>query len=130
MSLRATINSANRAELMAAVESARIGARLELIDDPRTLAQNRKMWVLLNELSVQLVHCGNRYPAEDWKCAFLKAMGKQMAFMPGLDGDGVVAIGYSSSRLRKDEMNEMIERIYEYGARHGVKFNDIAGTPT
>ena len=69
------------------------------------------------------MHCGEKWDPEDYKAAFLKAMGKRLRFMPSLDGQGVVAIGYRSSRLSKDEMAEMIERIYEYGASRGVIFH-------
>jgi hypothetical protein len=80
------------------------------------------MWSLLNDVAGQVRHCGQRWDAESWKCAFLRMMGKKMEFMPALDGDGVVAIGYHSSRLSKVEMSEMIMRIQTYGDEHGVKF--------
>ena len=86
------------------------------------------MWLLLSQLAEGLEHCGEHYDAEAWKCAFLKAMGKKIAFMPALDGEGVVAIGYRSSTLSKDEFSELIERIYEYGSRHGVEFHGPKGS--
>jgi hypothetical protein len=41
-------------------------------------------------------------------------------------GDGVVAIGYRPSKLSKEEFSERIERIYHYGAEHGVDFRSDA----
>jgi len=117
------ITEKNRAELLHAVELAPLGAYFQLIDAPRTLAQNRLMWRLLTRIADQLEHCGEHWAPDDWKCAFLKAMGKKLRFMPALDGDGVVAVGYHSSKLSKAEMAEMIELIYEHGARHGVDFD-------
>ena len=38
--------------------------------------------------------------------------------------DPTVAIGYHSSKLSRAEMSEMIEMMFEYGARHGVEFDD------
>ena len=122
MRLSRTLTAANRAELVEALNRAPAGSHVEIVDDPRTKAQNSLMWVLLGELARQLPHGGEHYDAEAWKCCFLKAMGKKFDFMPALDGEGVVAIGYRSSRLSKEEMAEMIERILEYGARHGVVF--------
>jgi hypothetical protein len=123
MRLSRTITAGNRAELVAAVEAAPLGAQLDLIDAPRTSAQNRLMWRLLRCIADQLEHCGEHWEPEDYKAAFLKAMGKELRFMPALDGRGVVAVGYQSSRLSKVEMSEMVELIYEYGARHGVEFD-------
>jgi hypothetical protein len=122
MRISTAITPLNRDELAELVRGARPGARIEFVDDPRTSGQNRLMWTLLHDLSDQLIHCGSKWEPESWKAAFLRAMGKQITFMPGLDGEGVVAVGYHSSRLSKAEMSEMIERIYEYGARHGVRF--------
>jgi hypothetical protein len=118
------ITEKNRAELSRAVELAPLGAMFELIDAPRTLAQNRLMWRLLTRVADQLEHCGEHWAPDDWKCAFLKAMGKKLRFMPALDGDGVVAVGYHSSKLSKVEMSDMVELIYSYGAEHGVDFDD------
>ena len=124
MRLTRTITDTNRAELMAALKAAPVGATFELVDDPRTLAQNRLMWSLLNEVSAQLPW-GNppeHYEPEDWKCAFMKAAGHKLRFMPALDGDGVVALGYRSSKLNKEEFSDLVETIYSQGLQRGVVF--------
>jgi hypothetical protein len=126
MRISRAITAANRDEILRAVEQAPLGAQIELVTDLRTLAQNRMM--LLGQLAEGLEHCGEHYEAEDWKCAFLKAMGAKLRFMPALDGEGVVAIGYHSSKLGKEKFSELIERIYEYGSRHGVEFHGPKGS--
>jgi hypothetical protein len=123
-----TITAKNRDEILRAVEQAPLGAQIELVTDLRTLAQNRMMWMLLSQLAEGLEHGGEHYEAEDWKCAFLKAMGAKLRFMPALDGEGVVAIGYHSRKLDKEKFSELIERIYEYGSRHGVTFHGPKGS--
>jgi NinB protein len=128
MRLARTITAANRAEILRAVELAPLGSLIDLTTDLRTLAQNRMMWMNLSQLGEQLEHGGEHYDAEAWKCAFLKAMGQKLEFMPALDGEGVVAIGYRSSKLSKEKFSELIERIYEYGARHGVEFHGPKGS--
>jgi hypothetical protein len=122
--LTRTITDTNRAELMAAVKAAAVGAIFELVDDPRTLAQNRLMWALLNEVSAQLPWGDppQHYEPEDFKCAFMKAAGHKLRFMPALDGDGVVALGYRSSKLNKEEFSDLIETIYSQGLQRGVVF--------
>jgi hypothetical protein len=121
-----TITAKNRAELVNAVELAPLGAQFDLVDDPRTLAQNRLMWALLTDIADQVTHCGERWEPEDYKCAFMKAMGVKCKIMPALDGDGVVATGYRSSKLDKEKFSELIETLYEYGAKNGVVFHGEA----
>ena len=84
------------------------------------------MWGLLTDISDQLTHCGERWEAEAWKACFLKAMGKKMQFMPSLDGESVVAVGYRSSKLSKAEFSELIELIYSEGVKRGVVFHGEA----
>ena len=122
MRLTRTITDTNRAELMAALKAAPVGATFELVDDPRTTQQNRLMWALLNEVSAQLTWGGELREPEDWKCAFMKAAGHKLRFMPALDGDGVVALGYRSSKLNKEEFADLIETIYSQGLQRGVVF--------
>ena len=126
MRLSRTITQANRADLVRAVEQAPTGAQLDLVDDPRTTAQNRLMWALLNDISDQLTHGGEKWEPEAWKAAFLKAMGKKLQFMPSLDGKSVVAVGYHSSKLDKAEFSELIELIYAEGTQRGVVFHGEA----
>ena len=126
MRLSRTITASNRADLVRAVELAPLGAQLDLIDDPRTLAQNKLMWAMLNDVANQVSHGGEQWEPEDWKCAFMKAMGFKIRFMPSLDGMGVVALGYHSSKLDKEKFSELIETIYQYGAEHGVRFRGEA----
>jgi NinB protein len=124
MRLTRTITDTNRAELMAALKAAPVGAVFELVDDPRTLAQNKLMWALLNEVSSQL-EWGDppqNYEPEDWKNCFMKAAGHKLRFMPAIDGDGVVALGYRSSKLTKEKFSDLIETIYSQGLQRGVVF--------
>ena len=126
MRISALITLHNKADLIRALANAPIGAQFDLSDDPRTSQQNRLMWGMLTDISDQVTHCGEKWEAEAWKAAFLKAMGKKLTFMPSLDGEGVVAVGYRSSKLNKEEFSDLIELIYEYGARNGVRFHGEA----
>jgi NinB protein len=121
--LSRTITAGNRAELVRAIEAAPLGAQFDLIDEPRTGQQNRLMWKLLAQVSDQVEHAGEKYQPEDWKCAFMKALGYKLTFMPALDGDGVVALGYRSSKRDKAKFSELIELIYSEGLRRGVVFD-------
>jgi hypothetical protein len=127
MRLSAIVTVRNRADLIRAVGNAPVGAQFDLVDDPRTTQQNRLMWGLLTDIADQVMHGGEKWEPEDWKCAFLKAMGIRCKIMPALDGDGVVATGYRSSKLDKAEFSELIELIYSEGAKRGVVFHGEAG---
>lgn len=126
MRISRTITERNRTELIKALELAPLGAQFDLVDDPRTTQQNRLMWGMLADIADQVTHCGEKWEPEDYKCAFMKAMGVRCKIMPALDGDGVVATGYRSSKLDKEKFSELIETIYQYGARNGVHFRGKA----
>ena len=108
------------------IRQAPTNARVEINSPQRSLAQNSLLWVLLGAFADQVEHCGRKYDAGDWKCIFMKALGKELHFAPSLDGQEIVAIGYRSSRLSKEEMANLIELIYAEGAQRGVVFHGEA----
>jgi hypothetical protein len=124
MRISKTITASNRAELVRAVQSAPIGAQIELVDSPSTTPQRRLMRVLLADLSKQCRHAGQTWDSEAWKSAFMKALGWRCGFMPSLDGDGVVAVGYHSSKMSRVQMSDMITMMYQYGDEHGVVWSE------
>jgi hypothetical protein len=81
------------------------------------------MWVLLQNFADQVEHCGRHYGREEWKAILMNAFGKEIDFVPSLDGLSIVALGYRSSKLSKDEMSNFIEFIYAEGAQLGVNFD-------
>lgn len=89
----------------------------------RTDEQNAKLWAMLSDVSRAKPE-GRTLTPEAWKCLFMQQAGFKFTWEPGLDGEGVVPIGFKSSRLRKAEFSELIECIYEYGARHGVEWSE------
>jgi hypothetical protein len=102
------------------------GTRVEFKAPRRTLEQNAKMWALLTDVSRQVEHCGRKYDADAWKSLFLHAMGREIQFLPALDGKTFLPIGLSSSDLSKAEMSELIEFILAWGAEHDVSFSEAA----
>jgi hypothetical protein len=100
------------------------GARVEFKEVKRSLDQNAKMWCLLTEVATQLRWHGLKLSTEDWKLVFLDALKREVRMVPNIDGNGFVSLGRSSSDLSKHEMMDLIELIQEFGARHGVVFNE------
>lgn len=100
------------------------GSRVEFKKPRRTLPQNDKMWSMLTDVSTQLKWHGLTLSTEDWKLIFLDALSRDVRMVPNIDGTGFVNLGRSSSDLSKEEMSDLFELIWAFGAKHGVKFSD------
>ena len=98
--------------------------RIEFKASKRTLPQNARLWAMLTDISTQKEHCGRKYTADQWKVLFLHACGRAVQFMPSLDGSTFLPWGQSSSDLSKDEMSELIEFLFHWGAENGVVWSD------
>lgn len=100
---------------------------IEVSPPKRTLSQNRKMWPLLHDLAVQVTWLGEKYDEDDWKdliTALVAKMHKQeLRTAPGIGG-GVVMFGQRTSKMRVQQMVEVIEAIYWFGTEHGVRFSE------
>lgn len=53
----------------------------------------------------------------------MNGLGFKVRFEMGLDGEPF-PVGFSSSKLTKKQMSDLIELIYWYGAQHNVRFTD------
>ncbi len=100
------------------------GARITFQAAKRSVDQNSLMWAALTDVAQQVEHMGQRYTPEAWKILFMHACGREVRFLPGLDGKTFVPWGQSSSDLSKQEMTDLIEFIFSWGAEHGVSFNN------
>ena len=89
----------------------------------RTQDQSSRMWAMLGDISRAKPE-GRCLTPDVWKSLFLHALDHTQRFEMALDGNGMVPTGFRSSRLTKRQMSDLIETIAEYGARHGVQFND------
>jgi hypothetical protein len=90
----------------------------------RTLPQNDRMWAMLTDVASQVPWHGLKLDTEDWKLLFLDALKRELRMVPNLDGNGFVPLGRSSSDLTIEEMTDMIELIFKFGAEHGVIFHE------
>lgn len=113
----------NRDTAKRLIDAAPVGAVVNVRAANRTTEQNARMWAMLSDVSRAKPE-GRELPPDLWKCLFMSACGHKVRFEPGVDGEGVVPIGFRSSRLSKADMSELIECIAEYGARHGVVWSE------
>lgn len=102
------------------------GTRVEFKQAKRTTDQNAKMWAALTDIAQQATHMGRKYSPDQWKVLFLHALGREVQFIPALDGSTFIPWGQSSSDLSKAEMSDLIELILSWGAQNGVTFTNPA----
>ena len=98
--------------------------RIEFKGPKRTLPQSDRMWAMLTEVSAQVVWYGKKLAPEDWKLMMLEGLKRELRVVPNIDGTGFVNLNQSSSDLSISEMSDLIELIFEFGARHGVQFHE------
>jgi NinB protein. len=89
----------------------------------RSTPQNDKMWAMLQDVA-RAKPDRRLWLPDTWKAAFMHSTGHQCQFAEGLDGSGPFPVGYRSSHLSVAQMRDLIEVISEYGARHGVLWNE------
>lgn len=116
-------NEADRKRARQYIEQALPGTRLEFKASKRSLPQNDLMWSMLTDIAVQKEHNGRKYTPDQWKVIFLSAIGREVQFIPSLDGKTFIPWGQSSSDLSKAEMSSLIEFITAWGAENGVTFH-------
>jgi len=96
----------------------------------RTNEQNKKMQAMLTDVA-RAKPDGRVLTTDNWKCLFMDAVAKETnnasftaKWEPGLDGEGVVNLGYRSSRLSKSDMADLISFIDAWGTAKGVVWSD------
>lgn len=92
--------------------------------DTRTLAQNKKMHVMLGDIAAQSSWQGKRRDLNFWKRLF-SAEVEEQEITTGLSGQ-LVVIGVSTSEQNKKWLAAMIELLYVYGAENNIFWSDPA----
>lgn len=108
-----------------AINRAPQGAIVTIMRANRTNEQNAKMWAMLHDIA----RCepeDRQWTPDTWKAAFMHALGHEVQFGEGLDGSGPFPVGFRSSQLGVGQMSDLIEVMYEYGARHGVTWRETS----
>lgn len=117
-------NKADRERACRWIDKAPAGTRLEFKASKRSLPQNDRMWAMLTDVATQVKWHGISLTPDDWKLVFLDALKRESRFVPNIDGNGFVNLGRSSSDLSKEEMTDLIELIFAFGAQHSVTFHE------
>ena len=100
------------------------GTTFEVRAPRRSLDQNALMWSLLGQISKQVDWYGQKLSSEDWKDVLTASL-RRTRVVPGLDAGTFVPLGMRTSQMTKDELSELIELVYAFGAERNVKFREL-----
>lgn len=101
-----------------------VGTTVEFRAPRRSLDQNALMWSLLGQISKQVDWYGQKLTSEDWKDVLTASL-RRTRVVPGIDAGTFVPLGMRTSQMTKEEISELIELIYAFGAEHDVKFREL-----
>jgi alpha-L-fucosidase len=96
--------------------------------DKRTRQQNDLMWAMLGDIAQQ-----KQWPVdgrmqwlepEEWKHILTAGLKKHQRVAQGIDG-GFVILGQRTSRMSVQEMTDLIELAFAFGAENGVVFGEV-----
>ncbi len=104
------------------IDRAPHNAVVTIRESKRTVDQNDKLWAMISDIS-RAKPDGRMHTPEVWKCLFMKACGHAVQFENGLDNQPF-PVGFRSSKLTKQQMSDMIEFVYLYGAEKGVVWSE------
>ena len=100
------------------------GTTVEFRAPRRSLDQNNLMWSLLDQISKQVNWYGQKLSSEDWKDVATASM-RRTRVVPGIDTGTFVPLGMRTSQMTKEEVSDLIELLYAFGAERGVKFREL-----
>lgn len=94
---------------------------VEVREETRSLAQNARLWAMLEDIARQVDWYGQKLTPEEFKHVFTAALSRQKV-VPGIDG-GFVVLGKSTSSMTKSEMSELMELVSAFASERGVVFS-------
>lgn len=94
--------------------------RVEFKEPKRSHAQNDRLWAILSDVSGQAQINGKGYDPDQWKCIFMKQVGRESALLPTLDGESFFPTGFRSSDLSVPEMSDLQTFIEAWAAENGI----------
>jgi len=115
-----------RAKLIAWASRVPVGWRVEFKEPKRSMEQNNRFWAMLSDVARQGQINGLKFDPEQWKCIFMKAVGRDVSFLPTLDGTYFFPAGFRSSDLSVREMSDLQTFIEAWGDESGIIFSDPA----
>jgi hypothetical protein len=101
------------------------GYYVEVKPANRSLEQNAKLHVLIQEISKKIEWAGKKRSIEAWKrlltAAWLRARGEPIEMLPAIDGHGVDIVFRKTSELTMHEMSELLEYVQSWAIEQGIE---------
>lgn len=126
MSTRATVTinePTDREQVIRWARNVELGTVVTFRKKSRSTEQSAKMWAMLHEIAEQVEWYGAKLEAEDWKDMATASL-RHARVVPGIDRGTYVPLGMHTSTMTIEEMTNLIEFLYAFGAEHGVVFKD------
>ena len=101
-----------------------VGTTVEFRAPRRSNDQNALMWSLLAQISKQVEWYGQYLSSEDWKDVLTASL-RRTRVVPGIDAGSFVPLGMRTSQMTKQELGDLIELVYAFGAERGVRFREL-----
>lgn len=124
MSTRGTVtirSEDDRRQIATWARNVDLGTVVTFRKKSRSSEQSAKMWAMLHEVAEQVEWYGTKMEAEDWKDCFTASL-RHARVVPGIDKGTFVPLGMHTSTMTIEEMTNLIELIYAFGAEHNVIF--------
>lgn len=111
-----------------AIDAVPDGWVVKIAAETRRDAQNRKLHPMIQDCINQTERFAG-YTMEDAKLTFMAALRQELRFLPVLEGQGSFPVGSKTSVLSVEQFSGLIELIYEWGSRNGVKWSEPVEHP-
>lgn len=117
-------SSAERNQIATWARNVPVGTTVEFRAPRRSNDQNALMWSLLGQISKQVDWYGQKLSSEDWKDVLTASL-RRTRVVPGIDAGTFVPLGMRTSQMTKQEISDLLELIYAFGAERGVHFREL-----
>lgn len=94
------------------------GVIVKFAKPKRTIPQNARMWAMLGDIADARPD-GHERCTEDWKAVFMKALGHEVRFIHGLDGEPF-PVGFRTSNLNVAQMTALMDLIQDYANEKSI----------
>lgn len=117
-------SDAERSQIATWARNVPVGTTVEFRAPRRSNDQNALMWSLLTQVSKHVEWYGMKLSSEDWKDVLTASL-RRTRVVPGIDAGTFVPLGMRTSQMTKQELADLIELIYAFGAERGVPFREL-----